>query len=167
MSWELHGEKARMGVWPCISSFRVFYGTALGVRHQGLNPSSISYPSRSIRAGFYSAGNAKFRKCVFSPQLLLPPDARSRPPLPHQAEGEPQAPRPPEPPAAAPWWFCPQNPCSLSQKTRRAREEKKGNTLCCVPSPGPSTVPYHTTTGRRNGARGARYFVRVGGAFFH
>ena len=33
-----------MGVLPCISSFCVFYGTALGVRHQGLNPSSNPFP---------------------------------------------------------------------------------------------------------------------------
>ena len=33
-----------MGVWPCISSFYVFYGTALEVRHQGLNPSSNPFP---------------------------------------------------------------------------------------------------------------------------
>ena len=44
LSREDHREKARMGVWPCISSFCVFYGTALGVRHQGLNPSSNPLP---------------------------------------------------------------------------------------------------------------------------
>ena len=36
----------------------------------------------------------------------------------------------------------PYNPCSLSQKTRRAREEKKGNT--CVASRPPGRVPCHT-----------------------
>ena len=38
-----------MGVWSCISSFRVFYGTALGVRHQGHLPVVI-FVSRVARS---------------------------------------------------------------------------------------------------------------------
>ena len=45
-------------------------------------------------------------------------------------------------------------------------KRKKGNTLRCIPPPEPAKV-YSILSRRRNAARGALYFFRVGGAFFH
>ena len=92
-------------------------------------------------------------KAVFPPQLMLPPSMRSRPTLLHQAEGEPQAPRPPELTGAACQVVLPVQflrPCAINNRINWPHGVQAKKVICVAsqsPCLGPAIRLYYSPGG--------------------